>query len=144
VPPTATNSLLLVGAVLSFGAALLHYACIFWGANGFRILGAGNDIVRMSQAGHWYPPAISFVIGSVLSLWAIYALSAGGFIKPLPLLRFALVAITAVYMLRAVGFPLLKPVFPDNSMTFWLVSSGICLCIGVVHLVGLVQVWELI
>jgi hypothetical protein len=135
------NLFLLAGAILSFAAALLHFACIFWGADGFRILGAGNDMIRMSEAGHWYPSFISFVMGSLLTAWAAYALSAGGFIKPLPLLRFALVAITAVYMLRAIGFPLLKPVFPDNSMTFWLVSSGICLCIGVAHLVGLIQVW---
>jgi hypothetical protein len=140
--PPSTNLFLLAGAALSFLAALLHYACIFWGANGFRVLGAGNDLVRMSEAGHWYPSFISFVIGSVLTAWAAYALSAGGFIKPLPLLRPALVAITVIYMLRAVGFPLLKPVFPDNSMNFWLVSSGICLCIGVVHLVGLIQVWS--
>jgi hypothetical protein len=138
---TSTNLFLLAGAILGFVAALVHFACIFWGANGFRILGAGNDIVRMSESGHWYPPFIAFVIGSVLAVWAAYALSAGGFIKPLPFLRAALVAITAVYMLRAVGFVFLKPFFPGNSMNFWLVSSGICLCIGITHLVGLVQVW---
>jgi hypothetical protein len=138
----STNLFLLAGAIFSLMAALLHFACIFWGANGFRILGAGNDIVRMSQAGHWYPPFIAFAIGSVLTAWAIYALSAGGFIKPLPLLRIALVAITAVYLLRALAFPLLKPFFPDNSESFWILSSGICLLIGIAYLVGLIQVWE--
>lgn len=139
---TSTNLFLLAGAILSFMAALLHFACIFWGANGFRILGAGGAIVRMAQAGHWYPPFIAFAIGSVLTVWAAYALSAGGFIPPLPLLRIALVAITAVYLLRALTFPFLKPLFPGNSTSFWLVSSGICLFIGTAHLLGLFQVWE--
>lgn len=33
-------------------------------------------------------------------------------------------------MIRAVAFPWLKPLFPENSNRFWWVSSGICLLIG--------------
>ena len=133
---------LLVGAALSLVAAILHFACIFWGTNGFRFLGAGEPIVSMSAAGHWYPPFIAFVIGTVLTVWAFYALSGAGVISPLPLLRVVLVGITAVYLLRAVAFPLLKPIFPGNSTTFWLVTSGISLLIGLAHLTGLIQVWR--
>ena len=133
---------LLVGAALSLVAAILHFACIFWGTNGFRFLGAGEPIVSMSAAGHWYPPFIAFVIGTVLTVWAFYALSGAGVISPLPLLRVVLVGITAVYLLRATAFPLLKPIFPGNSTTFWLVTSGISLLIGLAHLTGLIQVWR--
>ena len=133
---------LLVGAALSLVAAILHFACIFWGTNGFRFLGAGEPIVSMSAAGHWYPPFIAFVIGTVLTAWAFYALSGAGVISPLPFLRVVLVGITTVYLLRAVAFPLLKPVFPGNSTTFWLVTSGISLLIGLAHLAGLIQVWR--
>ncbi len=42
----------------------------------------------------------------------------------------ALTAISAVYLGRAFGFPLLKAALPENSLTFWWVSSGICLLIG--------------
>ena len=136
------NASLLVGAALSFVAAILHFSCIFWGTNGFRFLGAGEPIVSMSAAGHWYPPFIAFVIGTVLTVWAFYALPGAGVISPLPLLRVVLVGITAVYLLRAVAFPLLKPIFPGNSTTFWLVTSGISLLIGLAHLTGLIQVWR--
>lgn len=136
------NLPLLLGSVLSIGVALLHFACIPWGTDGFRFLGAGEPIVSMSAAGHWYPPLVAFVIGTVLSVWAIYALSGAGLLPPLPYLRLALVGITAVYLLRAVTFPLLKPAFPGNSTTFWLVTSVICLVIGCVHLLGLIQVWQ--
>ena len=136
------NHPLLFGAAFSLIAALLHFACIPWGANGFRFLGAGEPIVSMSAAGHWYPPLVAFVVGTVLSVWAIYALSGAGLFPPLPYLRLALVGITAVYLLRAVAFPLLKTAFPGNSTTFWLVTSAICLVIGFFHLVGLIQVWQ--
>ena len=135
------NLPLLLGAVLSFIAALLHFACIPWGANGFKFLGAGEPIVGMSAAGHWYPPFMAFVIGMVLSIWAIYAASGAGLISPVPYLRVVLVGVTSVYLLRAVAFPLLKPAFPGNSAAFWLVTSTICLAIGLLHLIGLVQVW---
>lgn len=136
------NTPLLIGTSFSLAVAILHFACIFWGANGFRFLGAGEPIVSMSAAGHWYPPFIAFVIGAVLAIWALYALSGSGVIPTLPYLRLVLVGITGIYLLRAVAFPLLKPAFPGNSTTFWLVTSAICLVIGLVHLVGLIQVWQ--
>ena len=135
------NLPLLMGAELSFLAALVHLACIPWGANGFRFLGAGEPMARMSEAGHWYPPLMAFGIGAVLSVWGAYALSGAGLLPPLPYWREVLVGVSAVYLLRALAFPFLRPVFPDNSTTFWLVTSGICLLIGVIHVVGLVQVW---
>lgn len=136
------NTPLLFGAALSLVAAVLHFACIFWGANGFRFLGAGEPIVSMSAAGHWYPPFIAFVIGAVLATWALYALSGSGVIPPLPYLRLVLLSITVVYLFRAVAFSLLKPAFPGNSAMFWLVTSAICLVIGLTHLLGLIQVWQ--
>lgn len=136
------NTPLLIGTSFSLAVAILHFACIFWGANGFRFLGAGEPIVSRSAAGHWYPPFIAFVIGAVLAIWALYALSGSGVIPTLPYLRLVLVGITGIYLLRAVAFPLLKPAFPGNSTTFWLVTSAICLVIGLVHLVGLIQVWQ--
>ena len=136
------NLPLLFGAALSFAAALLHFACILWGAGGFRFLGAGEPIVGMAAAGHWYPPFIAFVIGAVLSVWGVYALSGAGLVPALPYVRVVLVGITAVYLLRALAFPLLKPAFPENSMAFWLITSAICLVMGLTHLVGLIQVWQ--
>jgi hypothetical protein len=71
-----------------------------------------------------------------------YALSGAGLLIRLPFVQLVLSAITGIYLLRALAFPLLKPAFPDNSDTFWLVTSGICFIIGLVHLVGLRQVWH--
>lgn len=136
------NTPLFLGAALSLIAAALHFACIFWGANGFKFLGAGEPIVSMSAAGHWYPPFIAFVIGTILATCSLYALSGSGIIPPLPYLRLALIGITTIYLFRAVAFPLIKPAFPGNNTTFWLVTSAICLVIGLTHLLGLVQVWQ--
>ena len=84
---------------------------------------------------------VTLAIAALLFAWAAYALSGAGVIGRLPFVKLALPAICAVYILRAVAFPLLKPAFPENSQTFWLVSSSVCLVIGLVHLYGVVSLW---
>lgn len=136
------NIPLMLGGILSIVAALLHFACIVWGGDGYRRLGAGEKLAHMADEGHWFPSVITLFIGSILFVWGLYAFSGAGLIAPLPFLPIILVGITLVYLLRAVAFPLLKPVFPENSTTFWLISSGICLVISLLHLTGLIQIWE--
>ncbi|KAA3653478.1 MAG: hypothetical protein DWQ11_08065 [Proteobacteria bacterium] len=138
----ATDNIpLLMAGLLSQTAAIVHFACIFWGANGFRRLGAGEPLISLAAAGHWYPRAVAFAMGAMLTLWAVYALSGAGVVGPLPYRRTVLALITGAYLIRALAFPLLKPAFPGNSMVFWLVSSGICLVIGLTHLIGLAHGW---
>lgn len=133
---------LYAGAALCFVAALIHFACIHFGGPAFRLLGAGEALARMSERGHWYPSLVASAIGVVLLVWSGYALSGAGVIVRFPFTKYALVGIAVVFLLRAVSFPLLKPAFPENSRSFWLVSSGICLVIGACFLVGVVGTWS--
>lgn len=136
------NRFLLAGAAASFAAALAHFGCIVFGAPWYRFLGAGEGMACMAERGEPYPTLMAAGIGAVLMIWALYALSGAGVIRRLPLLRAALCAITAVYLLRGVAFIALQPLFPGNSLRFWLVSSGICLATGIVHATGLRQRWR--
>jgi len=135
------NAFLLLGAALSAMAALLHVGCILFGAPWYRFFGAGERIARMAENGHWYPTLVTLFITTVLTFWSVYALSGAGVIRRLPLVRMALCVITAIYLLRAVAFFALRPYFPGNSAAFWWWSSAVCLVLGLVHLVGLQQVW---
>lgn len=132
---------LIVGAFCNAAAAIAHLACIVWGAPAYRLMGAGEKMARAVEAGKTRPTLVTLAIAAVLFVWAAYALSGAGVIGLLPFSRFALPTICAVYLGRAVAFPLLMPAFPENSRTFWLVSSAICLFIGLVHLYGVVYAW---
>lgn len=123
-------------------AALLHFACILFGAPLYRILGAGDAIARMAERGHAYPHLMALLVGTALLVCAAYALSAAGVIIRLPFLPWVLCGMIAVFVLRGVTFPWLMPFFPGNSMVFWIISSGACLLIGALHLMGLRQVWS--
>lgn len=136
------SNALIIGALLSALAGFSHLICIAIGAPAYRFVGAGEKMAQMAQAGKMEPTLVTLAISGVLFTWAGYALSGAGVIGRLPLLKLALSAICAVYLFRAVAFPLLKKSFPGNSQTFWLVSSGICLLLGILHLYGLVTRWS--
>jgi hypothetical protein len=132
---------LILGGALSAVASLAHLACIALGARAYRFMGAGERMARAVEAGNIKPTLITLAIASILLVWAIYAFSASGIAPTLPLTKVALALISAIYLTRAFAFPLLKPVFPENSTTFWLVSSGICLVLGLLYAVGFIELW---
>ncbi|MFZ1891527.1 MAG: hypothetical protein WAU37_04990 [Formosimonas sp.] len=133
---------LCIGGTFSLVAGVLHFACIFIGAPAFRFLGAGEDLAKAAERGLLFPSFVAFGIGSVLVVWSAYAFSAIGFGPSLPLTRYALVAISFVYLARAFAFPLLRPAFPENSLTFWWVTSVLSLVGGLSYLSGLIGLWR--
>lgn len=138
----AYNIPLILGAALSGIAALLHIGVIFGGPAWYRFFGAGERMASGAAAGHWYPPIVTLLIACMLAVWAAYALSGAGVLQPLPLLAFVLPAITAVYLLRGLVVVALFVFDRRRLSAFWVWSSLVCLVYGLVHLLGLVQVWE--
>lgn len=49
------NKFLIVAAICSGVAALLHFGCIIFGGNWYRFFGAGEQMAQMAEAGHFYP-----------------------------------------------------------------------------------------
>ena len=136
------NVALLIGGTLSVVIALVHLGCVVIGASCYRFLGAGEQMAVLAESGHWYPPVITLAIAGVLFAWALYAFSAAGILMRLPLVRYVLAAITSVYLIRGIAFQPLMTYFPGNSRSFWLFTSAIALAIGLIHLIGLIQVWK--
>jgi len=138
---TDVNRMLLLGAALSAAAAALHVAVIAGGPAWYRFFGAGERMARLAEAGSPVPTLVTLGIASLLALWAAYAAAGAGAIRPLPLTAAALATITAIYLLRGL---LIAPVVltPALRTPFNLWSSAICLAIGLVHAVGLWQVWK--
>ena len=137
----ARNPWLIAGGWLSLIAALLHLAIIAGGAEWYRFFGAGETMARAAERGEPMPALVTLAIAVVLAIWAGYAFAGAGAIRRLPLMRTALVAISAVYLLRA--FALLPALAfdlePLSGFALW--SSLIVLIFGLVHLVGTWQAW---
>jgi hypothetical protein len=132
---------LVLGGVLSAAAAVAHVACIALGAPAYRFMGAGESMARAAEAGKIRPTLITLAIAGLLLVWALYAFSGAGVAPALPFTNLALALISAAYLARALAFPLLRPVFPENTPAFWLVSSGACLVLGLLYAIGAVAAW---
>lgn len=134
---------LLIGATLSAMASLAHMGCIIFGGKWYVFFGAGAGMAKWADEGNAKHIIITLPIVLLLAIWSAYALSGAGVIVALPLLKWALVAITAAYLLRGIyGFYFVVQPLGENSAKFWFYSSVICLSFGIVHLVGLLQIWQ--
>lgn len=135
------ETLLTLAGACSALAALAHVVCVIVGGPAYRLMGAGERMARAAEAGHWQPAAVTLAIATLLGMWALLAFSGAGLVPPIPFTRPALVLISAAYLARGVTFPLLMSAFPENSLRFWLVSSGVCLVMGGLHAWGVVLRW---
>lgn len=143
------NRLLRFGGVLTGVAALLHIAIILGGPAWYRFFGAGEGMARLASRGSNYPSVITASIAAILGVWALYALSGAGVIRRLPYLRVVLALIAAVFLVRGIlGVPIV--LFVDDpyllelraKMTFMIVSSALCVGLGLCYAVGAVATWR--
>lgn len=137
----AHNPALIVGGVLSAAASALHLAVIVGGPDWYRFFGAGEGMARMAEQGSWTPVVITLGIAGVLAVWAAYAFSGAGLIPRLPLLRTALVLISAVYLLRGLVLIPAFAVNPGGVQPFILWSSLIVLVYGLAYGIGIWTAW---
>ena len=131
----------MLGGWLSLLASGLHLGCIVGGPDWYRFFGAGEGVAQAAERGEWAPVLITLAIAGVLAAWGAYAFSAAGRIARLPLLRFCMVAITAVYLLRGLAVVPMQWWRPDLSDAFLLWSSLIVLAYGLVHAIGVYRAW---
>lgn len=135
------NTWLIAGGLLSAAAALLHIAIIFGGPGWYRFFGAGEGMARAAERGYARPAIIAVGIAAILLVWAAYAFSGAGLIRRLPLIRTGLVAISAVYLLRAVAPIPMLIADPGSVDAFVVWSSLIVLAYGLAYAVGTWKAW---
>ena len=141
VPVGPGTPWLVAGGWLSLAASALHIGCIIGGAEWYRFFGAGEEIAGAAAAGKMWPHLLTLGIAAVLAVWAAFAFSGAGRIARLPLLRTGLVAIAAIYLLRALLLLPALVISPGRLTTFDIVSSLIVLVYGLAYAVGTAKAW---
>ena len=136
------NCYLITAALCCIIAALAHLGCIVFGGGWYRFFGAGEQMALLAEQGDPHPTIVTSVIVTVLLIWALFGLSGAGVIRRLRLLRTALCVISAIFLLRGLAFVAIMPMFPGNSLTFWLTSSAICLVMGLIYGIGTARAWR--
>lgn len=135
------NIFLIIAGALSISAALLHLGIIIGGASWYRFFGAGEKMAVMAEQSSWYPTLITIGIAVMLFIWGLYAFSGAGLLPNLPYLKFCLIAISAIYLLRGlVVIPMLM-ITPHKVDSFVVWSSLLSLLFGLCYAIGSYQEW---
>lgn len=141
------NSFLLYAGCGTALTSMLHVAMIIGGADWYRFFGAGEGMAQLAESGSTYPALITGVIALILTIWACYAFSGAGIIKRLPFLKLVLALVAAIFIIRGVfGIPIV--IYTDDpyldelesKMTFMIFSSLVSLGLGLLYLIGLMQI----
>ena len=133
------NPWLVVAGWLSLAASLLHIGCIIGGPEWYRFFGAGEGMAQAAERGEIYPALVTFAIAVLLAIAAAYAFAGAGVLRQLPLMRTALIVISAVYLLR--GMVIVPLLFQPNPVAFDIWSSVIVLGFGLLYAIGTARAW---
>lgn len=142
--PIPGRRALLAGAAASCAIAALHVAIPFAGAGWYRFFGAPALAAAVERGSTLRPAVMTFAFAAIFALWGLYAISAAGLVRRLPLLRTALVVVGTIYVLRGCFLipQLLRiarhaPQEPRN-----VVFSVASLLIGLCYFVGAARMWD--
>lgn len=137
------RTLLLLGGIVSLGIALVHLFILLLGPPAYLYFGAA-DLARLAAGGSPVPAVLTFLLALAFSAFGLYALSAAGTVRRLPLLKLGLIFIAGLYTLRGLilfldlfrlwrgdGYPLRQTFF-----------SGVSLGAGLIYFAGLFQKWK--
>ena len=93
---------LRLGAILHFIIAIGHVACLFFLEEAFKAYDILDEMNSLCFGQTWLLYALTIALALAFTVAGLYALSASGDIKRLPLQRFVIFAIVVVYSMQAV------------------------------------------
>jgi hypothetical protein len=139
-PASPHNYLLLAGGYFSLAFAAFQVSAIWWSASSVKYFGGPAEL-RMERPILY--ALLCLAVGAIVAVFGVYALSGAGRIRRLPLLRTVLISVTTIYLLRGLLFiPQVPVVLKHPGLVRFLVFSAISLCLGLVHLAGVVQLYR--
>jgi hypothetical protein len=98
----------------------------------------GSALSQMAEQGSSLIVVATAALALIFAIWALYAFSAAGLIRPLPLLRPALIAIAAIYLLRSLFLPTEIRMVMDQDYPFrYVLFSTLSLVTGLLYLLGM-------
>lgn len=112
----------LAFAISLLGVAI-HVAAMIGGPLWYAFFGAPPQVVASAQAGTWLAPVATAGIAVLMGICSVYAGSALGLVRRLPLLRTMLAGIAAVCLLRALVLVPAAIIHPQLINVFEVVAA---------------------
>ena len=136
----APKFILLLAAFICLFTATAHMSCIWLGPECFSYQMAPAELVESSKNGTLLAPIGTIVVSSIFVGWALYAISAAGYLRRLPFLKVAIYSIAFLCIARGLLGIQLWIRKPERVTEFANVSNWLWLLTGVLFLVG--YIWR--
>jgi len=132
------SKLLISAGIISSASAIWHLLCILGGPSWFIFARAPQQIVDSAQQGTLLAPFGALVIAGLMFACTIFALSAVGLIRKIPLVKPALTTIAAICTLR--GLIAIPTFINSTGIDVWqIVVSTVWLYVGIGFIAGSIE-----
>jgi len=126
---------IIIGGIIAGLSAIWHLLCIIGGSTWFIFARAPTAIITSAQQGTLLAPVGTIIVAMLMFTCTLYAFSATGIIRKIPLLKTALITISTFCLIRvgAVVPSLLHSKFSD---TWQLGATSVWLFVRICFLLG--------
>ena len=136
------SKLLISAGIIASASAIWHLLCILGGPTWFMFARAPQQVIDSAQQGTLLAPVSTVVVASLMFACAVFAFSAAGLIRKVPLLKSALITIAVLCTLRGL---IAIPTFVNSTgLDIWqIVASIIWLYVGICFIAGSIEQYRL-
>ena len=135
---TIKSKLLISAGVIASASAVWHILCIFGGPSWFAFARAPQQIIESAQQGTLLAPIGTLIVAGLMFLCTVFAFSAVGFIRKVPLIKSALITIAILCTLRGlIAIPMLVT---STGVDLWeVIASTVWLYVGICFGLGSIE-----
>lgn len=132
------SKLLISGGVIASAAAIWHLLCIWGGPSWFAFARAPKPLIESAQQGTLLAPVSTIIVAGLMFACTLFAFSAVGIIRKVPLVKPALITIAFLCTVRGLfGIPTF---FTATGMDIWqIVASTVWFYVGVCFIAGSIE-----
>ncbi|GAB6197083.1 hypothetical protein [Lysobacter xanthus] len=118
-----SRALVLLAASIALGGVVIHVGAVIAGPSWFEFFNAPPRVLASARSGTWLAPVSALAIAGLMGLCGLYAASATGLVRRMPLLRIGLGTMAVVCLVRALLLPVLAVRHPELRNLFEVVSA---------------------
>ena len=136
------SKLLVLAGIIAAGTAIWHWVCILGGLSWYAFAHAPTIVLESVRQATLLAPVSAFMIGLLFLSCTVFAFSAAGLIRKIPLLKSALASIAVLCLVRG-GIGIAHLVLAPYLDRWELVASPVCFFCGVCFLLGFVEQYKM-
>jgi hypothetical protein len=138
---SVSSKLLISAGVIAAASAIWHLLCILGGPSWFAFARAPEQIIDSAQQGTLLATIGTIVVAGLMFACTVYAFSAVGIIRKIPLIKPALMTIATLCTLR--GLIAIPTFMHSTGLDIWqVIASLVWFYVGVCFIAGSIEQYK--